>query len=55
MMFNIQIAEIHEEVLRYLLVSGIIGLIFWWEMFFQRLSSSSGSGAGELVIQLILL
>ncbi|VAI08098.1 hypothetical protein VPH35_073952 [Triticum aestivum] len=34
MMFNIQIAEIHEEVLRYLLVSGIIGLIFWWEMFF---------------------
>ncbi|KAL6491963.1 NADH:ubiquinone dehydrogenase subunit 6 [Orobanche gracilis] len=34
MMFNIQIAEIHEEVLRYLPVSGIIGLIFWWEMFF---------------------
>ena len=28
------IAEIHEEVLRYLPVSGIIGLIFWWEMFF---------------------
>jgi hypothetical protein len=27
MMFNIQIAEIHEEVLRYLPVSGIIGLI----------------------------
>uniref|UniRef100_A0A0E0RI19 Uncharacterized protein n=1 Tax=Oryza rufipogon TaxID=4529 RepID=A0A0E0RI19_ORYRU len=26
--------EIHEEVLRYLPVSGIIGLIFWWEMFF---------------------
>ncbi|XBI55064.1 hypothetical protein VPH35_036958 [Triticum aestivum] len=25
---------IHEEVLRYLPVSGIIGLIFWWEMFF---------------------
>ncbi|KAJ6805966.1 NADH dehydrogenase subunit 6 [Iris pallida] len=34
MMFNIQIAEIHEEVLRYLPMSGIIGLIFWWEMFF---------------------
>ena len=34
MMFNIQIAEIHEEVLRYLPVSGIIGLIFWWEMCF---------------------
>ncbi|TYI36325.1 hypothetical protein ES332_A03G133400v1 [Gossypium tomentosum] len=34
MMFHIQIAEIHEEVLRYLPVSGIIGLIFWWEMFF---------------------
>ncbi|XP_037438398.1 NADH-ubiquinone oxidoreductase chain 6-like [Triticum dicoccoides] len=34
MMFNLQIAEIHEEVLRYLPVSGIIGLIFWWEMFF---------------------
>ncbi|OEL28758.1 NADH-ubiquinone oxidoreductase chain 6, partial [Dichanthelium oligosanthes] len=34
MMFNIQIAEIHKEVLRYLPVSGIIGLIFWWEMFF---------------------
>jgi NADH-ubiquinone oxidoreductase chain 6 len=34
MMFNIQIAEIHEEVLRYLPVSGIIGLILWWEMFF---------------------
>ena len=32
MMFHIQIAEIHEEVLRYLPVSGIIGLIFWWEM-----------------------
>ena len=30
MMFHIQIAEIHEEVLRYLPVSGIIGLIFWW-------------------------
>ncbi|GAA0142463.1 hypothetical protein LIER_44059 [Lithospermum erythrorhizon] len=28
MMFHIQIAEIHEEVLRYLPVSGIIGLIF---------------------------
>uniref|UniRef100_A0A8I6YF80 NADH-ubiquinone oxidoreductase chain 6 n=1 Tax=Hordeum vulgare subsp. vulgare TaxID=112509 RepID=A0A8I6YF80_HORVV len=28
MMFNIQITEIHEEVLRYLPVSGIIGLIF---------------------------
>ncbi|KAL5645453.1 hypothetical protein ACJX0J_001689 (mitochondrion) [Zea mays] len=24
---------IHEEVLRYLPVSGIIGLIFWWEMY----------------------
>nr|YP_010736421.1 NADH dehydrogenase subunit 6 [Plantago ovata]WEL36399.1 NADH dehydrogenase subunit 6 [Plantago ovata] len=34
MMFNIQLAEIHEEVLRYLPVSGIIGLIFWWEIFF---------------------
>nr|YP_010932217.1 NADH dehydrogenase subunit 6 [Hedyosmum orientale]WKT05448.1 NADH dehydrogenase subunit 6 [Hedyosmum orientale] len=34
MMFHIQIAETHEEVLRYLPVSGIIGLIFWWEMFF---------------------
>ncbi|MFS7985135.1 putative NADH:ubiquinone reductase (H(+)-translocating) [Helianthus anomalus] len=33
-MFHIQISEIHEEVLRYLPVSGIIGLIFWWEMFF---------------------
>ncbi|KAK8940537.1 NADH-ubiquinone oxidoreductase chain 6 [Platanthera zijinensis] len=34
MMLNIQIAEIHEEVLRYLPVSGLIGLILWWEMFF---------------------
>lgn len=34
MMFHIKIAEIHEQVLRYLPVSGIIGLIFWWEMFF---------------------
>nr|ANY30432.1 NADH dehydrogenase subunit 6 [Hydrocharis morsus-ranae] len=34
MMFNIQKEEIHEEVLRYLPVSGIIGLILWWEMFF---------------------
>lgn len=34
MMFHIQIAETHEEVLRYLPVSGIIGLILWWEMFF---------------------
>ncbi|KAJ1278813.1 hypothetical protein BS78_04G107500 [Paspalum vaginatum] len=34
MMLNIQIAEIHVEVLRYLLVGGIIVLIFWWEMFF---------------------
>uniref|UniRef100_UPI0030DF67B4 NADH dehydrogenase subunit 6 n=1 Tax=Aechmea fasciata TaxID=326768 RepID=UPI0030DF67B4 len=33
MMFNIQIAEIHEEVLRYLPVSGIIGLILWRGMF----------------------
>ncbi|KAL5574346.1 hypothetical protein UlMin_023943 [Ulmus minor] len=30
MMFHIQIVEIHEEVLRYLPVSGIIGLIFYW-------------------------
>nr|ANY30435.1 NADH dehydrogenase subunit 6 [Halophila decipiens] len=34
MMFNIQKEEIHEEVLRYLPVSGLIGLLFWWEMFF---------------------
>ncbi|KAI3945313.1 hypothetical protein MKW92_043887 [Papaver armeniacum] len=34
MMFHIQIAEIHEEVLRYLPVSDIIGLILWWEMLF---------------------
>nr|UPI49014.1 NADH dehydrogenase subunit 6 [Balanophora laxiflora] len=34
MMFHIQIEEIHKRVLRYLPVSGIIGLIFWWEMFF---------------------
>nr|GEU66014.1 NADH dehydrogenase subunit 6, mitochondrial [Tanacetum cinerariifolium] len=34
MMIHIQIVEIHEGVLRYLPVSGIIGLIFWWEMFF---------------------
>nr|WNR49264.1 NADH dehydrogenase subunit 6 [Acorus tatarinowii] len=34
MMFNIQIAEIHEEVLRYLPVSGLIGLIFFFEMSF---------------------
>jgi NADH-ubiquinone oxidoreductase chain 6 len=34
MMLNMKIAEIHEKVLRYLPVSGIIGLIFWWEMFF---------------------
>ncbi|KAL2922442.1 NADH-ubiquinone oxidoreductase chain 6 [Bienertia sinuspersici] len=34
MMFHIHIAEIHEEILRYLPVSGIIGLILWWEMFF---------------------
>ncbi|MCL7033261.1 hypothetical protein MKW94_016604 [Papaver nudicaule] len=33
-MFYIQIVEIHEEGLRYLPVSGIIGLILWWEMFF---------------------
>jgi len=32
MMFHIQIAEIHGEVLHYLQVSGIIGLIVWWEM-----------------------
>ncbi|KAJ8446013.1 hypothetical protein Cgig2_012357 [Carnegiea gigantea] len=34
MMLHIQITEIHEEVWFYLPVSGIIGLIFWWEMFF---------------------
>uniref|UniRef100_UPI0031F3AF09 NADH dehydrogenase subunit 6 n=1 Tax=Ruppia sinensis TaxID=2690835 RepID=UPI0031F3AF09 len=34
MMFNIQREEINESVLRYLPVSGIIGLILWWEMFF---------------------
>lgn len=34
MMFHIQIAEMQEEVFRYLPVSGIIGLIFLWEMFF---------------------
>ncbi|KAL2894989.1 NADH-ubiquinone oxidoreductase chain 6 [Bienertia sinuspersici] len=34
MMFHIQITEIHEEVLHYLPESGIIGLIFWWEIFF---------------------
>ncbi|PWA60574.1 NADH dehydrogenase subunit 6, mitochondrion [Artemisia annua] len=33
-LFHIQIAEIYKEVLRYLPVSGIIGLIFWWKMFF---------------------
>nr|ULQ69948.1 NADH dehydrogenase subunit 6 [Thurnia sphaerocephala] len=33
-MFNIQIAEIHEEILCFLPVRGLIGLIFWWEMFF---------------------
>ncbi|KAI3932686.1 hypothetical protein MKW98_012657 [Papaver atlanticum] len=33
MMFHIQIEEIHEEVLRYLPVSGIIGLILWWEIY----------------------
>ncbi|XP_059072313.1 NADH-ubiquinone oxidoreductase chain 6-like, partial [Cryptomeria japonica] len=32
MMLNIQIAEIHEKVSRYPPVSGIIGLIPWWEM-----------------------
>ena len=34
MMFHIQIVDIHEEVVHYLPVSGIIGLILWWEMFF---------------------
>lgn len=34
MILHIQIADIHEEVLCHLPVSGIIGLIFWWEMFF---------------------
>jgi NADH-ubiquinone oxidoreductase chain 6 len=34
MMFHMKIAETHEEVLRYLPVSSIIGLILWWEMFF---------------------
>lgn len=34
MMFHMKIAETHEEVLRYLPVSSIIGLILWWEMLF---------------------
>ncbi|MBA0821905.1 hypothetical protein Goarm_018737 [Gossypium armourianum] len=34
MIFHIQIVKIHEEVLRYFLVNGVIGLIFCWEMFF---------------------
>lgn len=34
MMLNIKIAEIHENVLRYLPVGGIIGLIFLLEIFF---------------------
>lgn len=33
MMLDIKIAEIHENVLRYLPVGGIIGLIFWLEIF----------------------
>jgi NADH-ubiquinone oxidoreductase chain 6 len=33
MMLNIKIAEIHENVLRYLPVGGIIGLIFLLEIF----------------------
>nr|YP_006234355.1 NADH dehydrogenase subunit 6 [Phlegmariurus squarrosus]AEV55709.1 NADH dehydrogenase subunit 6 [Phlegmariurus squarrosus] len=33
MMSNIKIAQIHENVLRYLPVGGIIGLIFLWEIF----------------------
>lgn len=39
MMLNIKIAEIHENVLRYLPVGGIIGLIFLLEMFFHTLSA----------------
>lgn len=34
MMFNIQLAEIHEEVLRYAPVSAIIGILFASEIFF---------------------
>jgi NADH-ubiquinone oxidoreductase chain 6 len=34
MMLNMKIAEIHEKVSRYPPVSGIIGLILRWEMFF---------------------
>nr|YP_009047432.1 NADH dehydrogenase subunit 6 [Ulota hutchinsiae]YP_009047631.1 NADH dehydrogenase subunit 6 [Orthotrichum stellatum]YP_009115197.1 NADH dehydrogenase subunit 6 [Lewinskya speciosa]YP_009231589.1 NADH dehydrogenase subunit 6 [Orthotrichum macrocephalum]YP_009231629.1 NADH dehydrogenase subunit 6 [Orthotrichum diaphanum]YP_009307239.1 NADH dehydrogenase subunit 6 [Orthotrichum bicolor]YP_009307279.1 NADH dehydrogenase subunit 6 [Orthotrichum callistomum]YP_009307359.1 NADH dehydrogenase sub len=34
MMLNIKIAEIHENVLRYLPVGGIIGVIFLLEIFF---------------------
>jgi NADH-ubiquinone oxidoreductase chain 6 len=34
MMLNIKIGEIHENVLRYLPVGGIIGLIFFLEIFF---------------------
>ncbi len=33
MMLNIKIAEIHENVLRYLPVGGIIGIIFLLEIF----------------------
>ena len=33
MMLNIKIAEIHENILRYLPVGGIIGLLFLLEMF----------------------
>jgi NADH-ubiquinone oxidoreductase chain 6 len=34
MMLNIKIAKIHKNVLRYLLVGGIIGFIFLLEIFF---------------------
>nr|UQV94640.1 NADH dehydrogenase subunit 6 [Haplopteris ensiformis]UQV94660.1 NADH dehydrogenase subunit 6 [Haplopteris ensiformis] len=33
MMLDIKIAKIHENILRYLPVGGIIGLIFWLEIF----------------------
>lgn len=36
MIFNIKIAEIHEEVLRYLPVSALIGLRLWTEILFRQ-------------------